>query len=180
MSEYDVLRFIHDTYGAMIEVSAKAYAHRSEVIAGIMMRESAGGKTLIPPGPTGKGDGGHGHGLMQIDDRSFPAFCASDDWQDPEKNIAFGSMILQRKRIYLNMRCNLLGNEMEESDLECWTIAAYNCGEGRAFRAIREKKHFDFFTAHHDYVAAVLGYADLYKSLTPRVNENIQEGLCLL
>jgi hypothetical protein len=70
------------------------------VLSAIMDRESGGGRYLIPVGPAGVGDHGHGRGLMQIDDRDRPpfpgraAFVRGASWMDPAKNILFGARIL--------------------------------------------------------------------------------------
>jgi hypothetical protein len=39
------------------------------LLCAVMLRESIGGTILTPPGRNGRGDGGHGRGLFQIDDR---------------------------------------------------------------------------------------------------------------
>lgn len=49
------------------------------LIAAFMEQESAYGTLLSTGDHTGTGDGGHGHGLMQIDDRTFGA-GQSDPW----------------------------------------------------------------------------------------------------
>jgi len=49
------------------------------VLAAIDSRESRFGLLLDEDG---LGDGGHGHGELQIDDRSHGAFCASGRWRD--------------------------------------------------------------------------------------------------
>ena len=49
------------------------------VLMAIDSRESRFGVLLDEDG---LGDGGHGHGEMQIDDRSHKAFCASGRWRD--------------------------------------------------------------------------------------------------
>lgn len=65
------------------------------LIAAIMDVESGFGTLLSPTGPSGKGDGGHGHGLMQIDDRTHGAFLAQRDsngtpkWADPYENVKY-------------------------------------------------------------------------------------------
>jgi hypothetical protein len=67
------------------------------LLAAIMDVESRFGTTLTPPGPAGKGDGGHGHGLMQIDDRNHGAFLAqkmpdgTPKWANPYENIKYAA-----------------------------------------------------------------------------------------
>jgi hypothetical protein len=161
-SERKLLRGIATLYGAMIDASALKWRHRPEVLAGIMMRETAGGTSplLDKPGPEGRGDRGHGHGLMQIDDRSFPEFCASADWPDPAKNIDFGAKVLQRKRAYLAEK--MLGHYLDDENLERANIAAYNAGEGRVLRSLMEHEDVDTHTAHGNYSREVLRLATVY------------------
>jgi hypothetical protein len=170
MSETEILRHIRTAYGAIIAEAAAKYRHRPEVMAGIVMRETQGGLSplLDRPGPEGRGDRDHegryhGHGLCQIDDRSFPEFCAGPDWRDAAKNIAMGAWVLGRKRAFLAART--LGFKLTNDDLEKASIAAYNAGEGRVLQAIEQGGDPDSCTAHGDYAAAVLRYADIYKSL---------------
>lgn len=82
------------TYWDALQQVANETGVPAEYLAGIMWRESAFGLALSPPGPTGTGDNGHGRGLMQIDDRSFPDFTSSDDWMDPYQNIKQGAAVL--------------------------------------------------------------------------------------
>jgi hypothetical protein len=170
MNETEILRHIRTAYGAMIAGAASKHRHRPEVMAGIVMRETQGGLSplLDRPGPEGRGDRDnqglcHGHGLCQIDDRSFPEFCAGQDWKDAAKNIAMGAWALGRKRAFLAART--LGFKLTNDDLEKASIAAYNAGEGRVLKAIEQGRDPDTCTAHGDYAAAVLRYADLYLKL---------------
>ncbi len=69
------------------------------LIAAIMDRESRGGLLLKPRGPAGVGDGGRGHGLMQIDSHYHESFLRAFGpdgkllWQDPLFNILFGAAL---------------------------------------------------------------------------------------
>jgi soluble lytic murein transglycosylase-like protein len=95
-----------------------------ELIAAVMDRESLGGMALTPRGPKGKGDNSHGHGLMQIDDRAFPDFCADPDkWQDPQLNILFGAELLAKLMLRF------------ADDVAC-AIAAYNAGAYKVGRLV--------------------------------------------
>ena len=170
MSETEILRHIRTAYGAMIVEAAAKHRHRPEVMAGIVMRETQGGLSplLDRPGPEGRGDRDtegryHGHGLCQIDDRSFPEFCAGPDWKDAAKNIEKGAWVVGRKRAFLAART--LGLKLTDDDLERAAIAAYNAGEGRVLKAVEQGRDPDSCTAHGDYAAAVLRYAELYLNL---------------
>lgn len=70
------------------------------LIAQLGYRESLWGASsaLDVPGPAGRGDNGHGHGLFQIDDRSFGTWLATHNWQDPYTNCSFAiGTVLQGK-----------------------------------------------------------------------------------
>src|SRR5215210_2612007 len=67
------------------------------------------------------GDGGHGYGLMQIDDRSYPDFIRSGDWKDPRKNIFKGAEVLDEKFRYISAN---LGKKL-------------TCGEGARKRTYK-------------------------------------------
>jgi hypothetical protein len=159
--ELSQLKHIRENYGDLISALAARHGHRPEVIAGIMMRESGGGlsKWLDKLGPEGRGDGGHGHGLMQIDDRSFKDYCAGEHWKEPASNIDFGCRILASKRAYLARACKL-GEIIERA-----AIAAYNCGEGKVEKAIDAGADVDLYTTGHDYSRAVLAFAEIYRGL---------------
>lgn len=138
-------------------------------LAAICERESLGGEALTPKGPTGTGDHGHGHGLMQIDDRSHGGFLSARFWdgvrlwQDPCFNILFAARLL---------RWNL---NATEDDLPL-SIAAYNCGLKRARWVLAQRQSLiideatriralDSATANGDYVTHVL---KLRKQYTPQ------------
>ncbi len=170
MSETEILRHIRTQYGVMIAEAAAKHRHRPEVVAGIVMRETQGGLSplLDRPGSEGRGDRDkegryHGHGLCQIDDRSFPEFCAGLDWKDAAKNIEMCARVVGRKRAFLAART--LGLKLTNDDLERAAIAAFNAGEGRVLKAIEQGRDPDSCTTHGDYAAAVLRYAELYLNL---------------
>lgn len=178
MKEIGILRHIRTAYGALIVEAASRHRHRPEVLAGILMRETQGGLSplLDRPGPEGRGDRDskgryHGYGLCQIDDRSFPEFCAGPDWKDAGKNIAMAAWVLARKRAFLAART--LGLKLTDEDLERAAIAAFNAGEGRVLKAIRENRDPDSCTSHGNYAASVLRYANLYLKLRTDAKNNV-------
>lgn len=156
---------IRAQYSGFLDLAAMQYRHRPEVLAGICMRETEGGESpyLDVRGPAGRGDNGHGHGLMQIDDRSFPEFCASEDWKSPAQNIMFGARVLDQKRRTIVRLCIRDGIELTLPDLERAAIASYNAGEGNVFKSIKAGESVDFHTAHRNYSQSVLEYARAYK-----------------
>ncbi len=160
MDDRETLVFIADTYGTMILRATTVWGGRPEIIAGIMMRETRGGLSslLDKEGPEGRGDGGHGHGLMQIDDRSFPHFCAGEEWKDPQENIKFGAYVLHMKYTFFSLKKIYLPG----FDLELLSIAAYNAGEGRVYNAVRNGDAPDAVTTHYDYSQTVLYYSHIY------------------
>jgi len=164
-SEAETLRMIRRLYGAFFISAAAHFQHRPEILAGICMRESAGGNSplLDKQGPEGRGDGGHGYGLMQIDDRSFPEFCKGTLWMDAYENIKFGAWVLARKRRYLSSQT--LGYALTTADLERAAVAAYNAGEVRVLKLIQQHEDVDLMTANKNYSAEVLRLAEIYRSL---------------
>jgi Transglycosylase SLT domain len=119
------------------------------VLGAIMDRESAGGQTLSPRGPTGTGDGGHGRGLMQIDDRAHVEFTSGDEWQDPQANVTYAAKLL--RSLY-----DASGGDLAKA------VAAYNAGP-RVFRLADP----DSMTTGGDYSADVLARADSFEQSLP-------------
>ena len=161
---------IRDKYGAILEEAAMRFGHKPECLAGILMQETRGGESQLLKDPDGApdgnpaddtGDAGHGHGLMQIDDRSFPEFCKSEDWKDPAENIAFGARVLAEKRHYLATK------NIPLDILERASVAAYNCGEGNVLKAHLAGEDIDSRTAGHCYSARVMAFAKQYRLATP-------------
>jgi|GEM_PF-1026914 len=107
------------------------------------------------------GDGGHGRGIMQIDDRSFPEFANSGRWKDPKQNILMGAKVLTGKQRFLSQK-GVGANVLRRA-----SVAAYNSGEGKVFRAIQQGLSVDAFTAHRNYSADVLERAAVFAELLP-------------
>lgn len=72
------------------------YAVDPIVIAAIMDRESLGGDALKPKGLKGTGDGGHGRGIMQIDDRAHGKFILTDLWQEAPFAVLYAARLLRQ------------------------------------------------------------------------------------
>ncbi|MBW1953836.1 MAG: peptidoglycan-binding protein [Deltaproteobacteria bacterium] len=75
----------------------------------------------------GKGDNGHGHGLMQIDDRSWASILGARVWWEDAWAVSVGTWIY--KDYWQIVARNNPHATPEQID---WaTVAAYNCGPGR-------------------------------------------------
>jgi membrane-bound lytic murein transglycosylase MltF len=144
----------------IIKPLAEKYDWRPEIIAAIISRESRFG-LILDPDMTG--DHGHGHGLTQLDDRSFGGWLANHDWQDPFTNIEMGVKILTDKYNYLNEHGGF--DNMNQEEAEQVTIAAYNCGEGNMMRVIRNGEDIDNRTANKNYSSDVLDRAEQFKEI---------------
>jgi len=148
------------SYKPLIEQAAARYSWLdASVVAGIGSRESAWGRILSPRGPGGTGDGGHGRGLMQIDDRFHQTFINSGRWRNPKDNIDYGiDEVLAKNYSYLDINTSLQG-----TDLLRGAIASYNAGLGSVNRALREGRDVDYYTTGQDYSWDVLNRAGWFQ-----------------
>lgn len=99
------------------EHAAKAYELPVPLLLAIASRETNCRNIL--------GDGGHGHGIMQIDDRSFPAWCGSGRWMDAQEAIRMGAWVFSKK-LYA------ISPAVPAHDRMSVAAAAYNCGAPKA------------------------------------------------
>jgi hypothetical protein len=152
-------KILKEKYGQIIKEAARKGDWPPETIAGIMSRESRCGLALLPkkPGgnPAGTGDGGHGRGLMQIDDRAHEAFIDSGKWRDPKENIIYAVEVLNQSYRYLKKKTDLQGD-----DLRAAAIAGYNCGAGNVLRSVDEGESWDARTTGGDYSEDVLARSE--------------------
>jgi hypothetical protein len=152
------------------------------LIAAIGTRESQWGAAI--GGPGGTGDGGHGRGIMQIDDRSNQVWLATNDWTDPYTNITKGVEIFKAKVKYLTAisigsvtlddtharaRGVAPGNYPDPRPLSGdWLVrcatAAYNTGEHNVLMSIAAGADPDATTTGHNYSSDVLAHMDTYAS----------------
>jgi N-acetyl-anhydromuramyl-L-alanine amidase AmpD len=120
-----------------IVAASKKYGVAPEIIAAVIERESDGQNVIS--------DGGHGHGLMSIDDRSWGDWLAShDDGLDPASNIDEGTAILRSDIDYF-------GGDVHEG------LNGYNAGPGAGGG--------DWATTDHNYGSDVLAKSAKYKGL---------------
>jgi len=169
MNDLETLKYIKTNYGDFIENASNLYSVRASIIAGIIMAETRGGfsSLLSQIGPGGKGDKDkngiyHGYGLMQIDDRSFPAFTKSLAWSNPDENIKFGASVLRGKIRFFEKKKDII-KILPEWNIERLGIAAYNAGEGNVMKSVIRGENPDLITAHGSYSNKVLGYAKMYE-----------------
>lgn len=136
-----------------IRAAANAKKVRACVLAGILSRETRGLPAFFI------GDGGHGCGPMQIDDRSFPDVCKEykANKRTNADMIMFGAEVLRRKIMALRDNRNLARANLERAG-----IAAYNCGEGNVARVLHLGQDLDFRTTNKNYSADVLERADFF------------------
>ncbi len=127
--------------------AASVYGIDPCLLAAICERESNYGQALDG---AMTGDGGHGRGLMQIDDRAHRAWVESHDWRDPATNIEKGASILNEALSYFAKHPEVLDLLREPAG-----VAAYNAGAAAVLRAVRAGKHPDAVTTRRDYSADV-------------------------
>lgn len=96
------------------------------------------------------GDNGHGHGEMQIDDRSHPAFCNGDGWKDLAQSLEYvHHNVIVPSYNYLTDYFDLFDSDYEK--LFWGGIAGYNCGEGNVRKALEAGDDVDARTTGSDY-----------------------------
>lgn len=118
--------------------------------------------------PRGTGDAGHGHGIMQIDDRTWGDWLASHDWGDPYTNITKGVQILKQNLAYFAGK-GLTGSTQLKA-----ALAAYNHGPGNVWANIQANRDIDYGTSQSSVSGQRLGYSasvlTLLASLTDSFN----------
>lgn len=113
-------------WGSYFLEAGRLHGVDAYLLAAVCDRESGGGRYLKPPGPAGVGDGGHGRGLMQIDDRYHKEFVASGAWMKPFENICKGAEILAANRKEF----------AEDADAEFLSVCRYNASAKRIAEAL--------------------------------------------
>jgi hypothetical protein len=165
-------------YGDILRVKAAVALPESEdlgrhfrtTILGIGSRESAWGtsRLLDIAGPGGRGDHGHGHGLMQIDDRWHATYIETGAWSDAASNIAYGVSVLLDCWRYLRRK------EIRDPVLLRAAIAAYNAGPYRVYQALLRGDDPDRPTTGGDYSKDVLARGRWY---VQRLKADFPEGV---
>lgn len=146
------------------------------VLWAIMEWESRSGTALDPPGPAGTGDGGHGRGLMQIDDRHHTDWLNSNEWWVPKKNIRKGAEVLRGNISFfqgrpgntpITVKGTVIGAGGDVRDprplsdplLTAAALAAYNAGPGNVLRAIALGQDHDSPTTPYKQTNGEKGYS---------------------
>ena len=153
------LKVVREEYFSFIEETATKAGMPPSVICGIGSRESEWGLStaLDKPGPGGKGDHGHGRGLMQIDDR-YHEFARTGKWDNARENLLYAAQVLISSRKYLANRFTL-----DDKTLLRATLAAYNCGQGNVSKALKKGRDIDYYTAGRNYGENVLERAGWFQ-----------------
>jgi hypothetical protein len=111
------------------------------------------------------GDGGHGHGLMQIDDRAHPDICQQHDFRtEPGEFIDYACKLLAQNY-------NWAKRTWPQQTLQGWfklASAAYNCGPGNT-RDAAKTGDCDARTRYGDYGWDVCQRMTALESLLPTV-----------
>jgi Bacterial SH3 domain/Transglycosylase SLT domain len=133
-------------YKAAVTAATAPYSKwlKPSIVAAIGSRESNWGSALDS---NDAGDGGHGRGIMQIDDRYHQNFLATQNWRDPGVNIKYAvDNVLVDYYNYLDKNTNLEG-----FDLLRGAIASYNAGPGNVVDAVNAGLDVDAYTTGKDY-----------------------------
>ncbi len=176
MREYFILSLDSSAqdYGDVILRVAREQNVDPFLIVAIGERESGWGTMLSPRGPAGKGDAGHGHGIMQIDDRSWGSWLASNPWWDPYTNVTKGVQIFKGNLSFFSGQGSVPGlasggrvtlgqtaaarrgvpagaypdpRPLAGDPLVRAALAAYNTGPGNALASIAAGKDPDLTTS---------------------------------
>ena len=132
-------------YKTAVTAAAASYKWlKPAILAAIGSRESGWGLFLDS---NDAGDGGHGRGIMQIDDRYHDNFLKTQNWRDPGVNIKYAvDNVLAAYYTELDQKTNLEG-----FDLLRGAIAAYNGGVGGVMSALEDGLDVDGYTTGKDY-----------------------------
>lgn len=141
----------------LIAAVARSFGLDPAVVAGLVSRESGGGRLLGKNGcPPGTADGGHRRGLLLIDDRIHPGFFSLGNlWRRPAANLAYGCFILRQLLTTLARR---LPGRDEDGVLRA-ALAAWNRGLAEVLRVVRAGGDPDAVTPNGDFSRDVLDRA---------------------
>jgi hypothetical protein len=134
----------YQRYLPYVMAAAQRYHLDPALIMAVMDRETGSPQQIGNGARNIIGDYGHGHGLMQIDDRSHGAWLrANNDGLDPASNIDYGASLLRQNLDRFN------------GDTQA-ALAAYNSGAGNVHHLLEQGRDPDARTTGHDYGADTL------------------------
>lgn len=108
------------------------------------------------------GDGGHGRGVMQIDDRYHAIARDTNFLRDPEALIDYGCKMLKENRKWA---AEMWPTYTSQQHLKI-AASAYNAGRAGARSGVR-RGNCDLNTTGHDYGKDVIARAILFDLLLP-------------
>lgn len=175
------------SYATEILNSAREYSVSPWLLAGIMLRESAGGLApgYTPKGPRGTGDWtprsptgryapymdpatglpkdglGWGRGLMQLDFGAHNAWVTSHDWGDAQTNVEKGASVLADALKFFQRPASGANDPrpLKDARLVEAALAAYNTGAGNVLASLKAGKAASAMTTGGDYSNWVLSRA---------------------
>jgi len=158
-----------------IRSAAKAHSLDPSIVAGIISRETFALDEYCQPPPHGRdGDDGHGHGPMQVDDRSFPDWCS--DWDNGRLSVTDGILkgceILRSK---FDEVARLIPGLPSNQNIRA-AVAAYNCGTVGVRRALSQGLDVDARTTDANYSADVLERAKVFAPLFVHPDDEIESA----
>jgi hypothetical protein len=168
------------------EEAASRYKQDAATILALASRET----NLDPQYLKIRGDHGHGYGLLQVDDRSFPTWCASGAWRDARQSILKGAMILQSKEKSLvdrggqTVRVTTHDAQttrtftmpfLSGNDLARLAIASYNGGDWPVYHYARGRD-CDEGTTQQNYSFDVLARASYFRTLLKQRCEDLAKA----
>lgn len=162
-------QFKSATKGGLIEAfgaAAKAYEFPTSLLMAIASRET-NMRNII-------GDGGHGYGIMQIDDRSFPDWCHSGQWTDASAGIWKGALVLdgkleqvragQGKTLKVGGKTFTGASHLSNEQILTIAVAGYNSGLW-AYYCYSKFQDADRKTTGKNYSSDVLSRAAIFDTL---------------
>jgi hypothetical protein len=164
----------HEGWLPYFREAATAEHFSPELLLAIAYRESG----LNPRYLRVAGDNGHGHGLMQIDDRSFKAWTDAGHWKNARDGILKGAEVLASHRDSVKALSgksfnvtthdghtySAVGKAMNDEELLAVTVAAYNSGLW-AYYHFSKGHDVDQGTTGKNYSKDVLGHVSRFRTL---------------
>ena len=145
-------------YGDEILQASREYNVSPALTYALGDRESGWGVYLSPKNdPGGTGDSGHGHGLMQIDDKTWGDWLSQNDWTDPLTNIRKGLDIFTTQMQTIS---DAYGGKIDPGVLARMAIVAYNHGVSGALKNAENGADYDTGTTGGNYSADVISKMD--------------------